>query len=154
MLDRWTMPLTQAPLKWMAKGLARLGVRPDQVTLVAFLVGMLALPLLIWQAYTAALVMILLNRLGDGLDGALARYTGRASDAGGFLDIGLDFVFYAAVVLGFVLADPAVNALQGHFCCSRSSAPGRPFWPSPSWRPAMGWRGRASSARPSITCMA
>ncbi|MFM9269912.1 CDP-alcohol phosphatidyltransferase family protein [Halomonas elongata] len=115
MLDRWTMPLTQAPLKWMAKGLARLGARPDQVTLVAFLIGMLALPLLIWQAYTAALVMILLNRLGDGLDGALARCTGRASDAGGFLDVGLDFVFYAAVVLGFVLADPTVNALAGAF---------------------------------------
>ncbi|WP_275287008.1 CDP-alcohol phosphatidyltransferase family protein [Halomonas elongata] len=115
MLDRWTMPLTQAPLRLMANGLARTGVRPDQVTLAAFVVGMLALPLLAWEAYTAALVVILLNRLGDGLDGALARHIGHTSDAGGFLDIGLDFVFYAAVVLGFVLADPAANALAGAF---------------------------------------
>ncbi|SHJ90818.1 CDP-alcohol phosphatidyltransferase family protein [Halomonas caseinilytica] len=115
MLDRWTMPLTQPPLRWMAERLARSGVQPDQVTLAAFVIGMLALPLLAWEAYPAALAMILLNRLGDGLDGALARHAGSASDAGGFLDIGLDFVFYAAVVLGFVLADPAVNALPGAF---------------------------------------
>lgn len=111
MLDRWTMPLTQRPLLRLAGWLARARVRPDQVTLAAFGVGMLALPLLAVEAYAAALGAILLNRLGDGLDGALARLTGTASDAGGFLDIGLDFVFYAAVVLGFALADPAANAL-------------------------------------------
>lgn len=105
------MPLTQRPLRVMARGLAKVGVSPDQVTITAFVIGLLALPLLAMEAYGAALVAILLNRLGDGLDGALARLTGRASDAGGFLDIGLDFVFYAAVVLGFALANPAANAL-------------------------------------------
>ncbi|MDI5893131.1 CDP-alcohol phosphatidyltransferase family protein [Halomonas rhizosphaerae] len=115
MLDRWTMPLTQGPLSTLARGLATLRVRPDQVTVAAFLVGMLALPLLALGWYLPALVVILLNRLGDGLDGALARLTGEASDAGGFLDIGLDFVFYAAVVLGFALADPAANALAASF---------------------------------------
>lgn len=54
----------------------------------------------------------MLNCLGDGLDGALARLSGRASDAGRFLDIGLDFVFYTAVVLGFALANPIQNALS------------------------------------------
>ena len=115
MLDRWTMPLTQGPLSALARGLVALRVRPDQVTVVAFLVGMLALPLLALGWYLPALVAILLNRLGDGLDGALARLTGEASDAGGFLDIGLDFVFYAAVVLGFALAEPAANALAAAF---------------------------------------
>ncbi len=115
MLDRWTMPLTQGPLSVLARGLVTLKVRPDQVTVAAFLVGMLALPLLTLGWYLPALVAILLNRLGDGLDGALARLTGEASDAGGFLDIGLDFVFYAAVVLGFALADPATNALAAAF---------------------------------------
>ncbi|MDX1467239.1 MAG: CDP-alcohol phosphatidyltransferase family protein [Halomonas sp.] len=115
MFDRWTMPLTQAPLTRLARGLARWRVRPDQVTVLAFLVGMLALPLLAMEAYLPALAAILLNRLGDGLDGALARLLGRGSDAGGFLDIGLDFVFYAAVVLGFALADPAAHALAAAF---------------------------------------
>ncbi|MCC5883444.1 MAG: CDP-alcohol phosphatidyltransferase family protein [Halomonas sp.] len=115
MLDRWTMPLTQAPLQLVAKQMQRWGVRPDQVTLVSFGIGMLSLPLLALELYLAALVTILLNRLGDGVDGALARLTDSASDAGGFLDIGLDFVFYAAVVLGFALADPTANALAAAF---------------------------------------
>lgn len=115
MLDRWTMPLTQRPLTTLARGVATLGVRPDQVTLAAFLVGMLALPLLAMEWYHTALAVILLNRLGDGLDGALARHLGHTSDAGGFIDIGLDFVFYAAVVLGFALADPPSNALPAAF---------------------------------------
>lgn len=115
MLDRWTMPLTQAPLIRLATWLAKYQIRPDQMTLAAFLIGMLALPLLVMEWYELALAAILLNRLGDGVDGALARLIQQPSDAGGFLDIGLDFVFYAAVVLGFALADPAANALAAAF---------------------------------------
>ncbi|MGG5839010.1 CDP-alcohol phosphatidyltransferase family protein, partial [Huaxiibacter chinensis] len=70
----------------------------------------LALPLLASGHYTAALVAILLNRLLDGLDGALARRRG-LTDAGGFLDIALDFLFYALVPFGFALAAPVENAL-------------------------------------------
>jgi phosphatidylglycerophosphate synthase len=33
------------------------------------------------------------------------------TNAGGFLDITLDFIFYPAVVFGFALADPGTNAL-------------------------------------------
>ncbi|EKD60003.1 MAG: hypothetical protein ACD_54C01002G0001 [uncultured bacterium] len=54
--------------------------------------------------------MLLLNRLADGLDGALARLQG-ATDRGAFLDIALDFLFYALFPLGFALADLAQNAL-------------------------------------------
>jgi phosphatidylglycerophosphate synthase len=55
--------------------------------------------------------LILLNRLADGLDGALARRIG-ATERGAFLDIALDFVFYALVPFGFALADPERNALS------------------------------------------
>ena len=111
MLDRWTMPLTQRPLRRIAQTLLNKHFTPDQVTLSAFVLGMMALPLLAREQYGLALLVIVLNRLGDGIDGALARLAGRSSDAGGFLDIGLDFVFYAAVVLGFALANPSQNAL-------------------------------------------
>ena len=111
MLDRWTMPLTHRPLKCIAQPLYQRHITPDQVTLTAFVIGISALPLLAYEQYGLALLVIVLNRLGDGVDGVLARLSGRTSDAGGFLDIGLDFVFYAAVVLGFALANPAQNAL-------------------------------------------
>ena len=53
---------------------------------------------------------MLLSRLMDGLDGAVARAS-TPSDRGGFLDITLDFIFYGAVPLAFAIADPFRNAL-------------------------------------------
>ncbi|XGA79263.1 CDP-alcohol phosphatidyltransferase family protein [Halomonas sp. CH40] len=114
MLDRWTMPMTQSPLQTLATKLAG-RMSPDQVTLLGFILGMSALPLLAFEYYVLALAAIIINRISDGLDGALARLTGKSSEAGGFLDIGLDFVFYAAVVLGFALARPEENALAAAF---------------------------------------
>ncbi len=61
-----------------------------------------------------ALFLILANRICDGLDGALARIQG-ITDAGGFLDVSLDFVFYSLIPFGFVLAAPDQNAIAGAF---------------------------------------
>lgn len=110
MIDRLLYPRIDRLLRPVARASARLGVGADQVTLAGFSVGLAALPLLAFQLYGAALACILLNRLADGLDGAVARATA-PSDRGAFLDIALDFFFYATVPLGFALADPAANAL-------------------------------------------
>jgi phosphatidylglycerophosphate synthase len=53
---------------------------------------------------------LLVNRAFDGVDGAMARLS-QATDRGAFFDISLDFLFYAAIPLGFALADPDANAL-------------------------------------------
>ncbi len=106
MLDAAARRLIDRPLTALARPLAALGLGPNALTLAGFLVGLLALPLLAIEAYAAALVCILLNRLADGLDGPLARLRGRASDLGGFLDIVCDFIFYSAVIFGFALGRP------------------------------------------------
>ncbi|WP_343218258.1 MULTISPECIES: CDP-alcohol phosphatidyltransferase family protein [unclassified Halomonas] len=85
MLDRFTMPLTQRPLLALADILHRQKITADQVTLAAFIVGLSALPLLAFEQYGWALAAIVLNRVGDGVDGALARLNNQQSDAGGFL---------------------------------------------------------------------
>lgn len=112
MLDRHLHPRLKPLLHRCAGLLDRPGVSPDGLTLVGFGLGVLALPFLALGWYLAALVAIVLNRLLDGLDGALARRRG-LTDAGGFLDIALDFLFYALVPFGFILADPQQNALAG-----------------------------------------
>ena len=90
------------------------GVSADQITLVGFFVGLLAVPAL-WLGYPLiALVFIVVNRMADGLDGAVARQT-TPTDRGGFLDICLDFFFYSAIPFGFALMDPAQNALAACF---------------------------------------
>ncbi len=110
MLDRHLHPRLKPLLNRLVMTLDRPGIAPDGITLVGFAIGVLALPFLALGWYLAALVAIVLNRLLDGLDGALARRRG-LTDAGGFLDIALDFLFYALVPFGFALANPAVNAL-------------------------------------------
>ncbi|WIX32601.1 CDP-alcohol phosphatidyltransferase family protein [Salinicola sp. JS01] len=112
MLDRLANRHLEVPLRHLAKRMIGLGARADHVTLVGFCLGMLALPALASEHYGLALLFIVLNRVADGLDGAIARLTG-PSAAGGFLDITLDFFFYASIPLGFILADPSHNALAG-----------------------------------------
>jgi len=110
MFDPKILPLTRKILDLPARILVRVGVSADQVTITGFIIGLLAVPFLAFELYEFALVAILLNRLCDGLDGAVARRT-QLTDAGGFLDIVLDFIFYSAVVFGFLLASPEQNAI-------------------------------------------
>ena len=112
MFDSTLHPRVKPLLGRLAEALDKPAVTPDGLTLFGFALGVLALPFLALQWYMAALVAIVLNRLFDGIDGALARRRG-LTDAGGFLDIALDFLFYALVPFGFILADPAQNALAG-----------------------------------------
>lgn len=110
MIDRYLYPVIARLLRPLAARLAATGIGADRVTVAGFAIGMLALPLLAAGLHAAALACILLNRLADGLDGAVARIDG-PTDRGAFLDVALDFVFYASVPLGFAFADPAANGL-------------------------------------------
>ena len=110
MLDRYSNRILARPLDALAALLERRGITPDQVTLAGFAIGVCTVPLLAMTCYRFALAFILASRILDGVDGALARRT-TTSDAGGFLDIVCDFIFYSAVVFGFALADADRNAL-------------------------------------------
>lgn len=105
MLDPLARRLIDPPLDRLAAGLARLGVGADAVTVGGFVVGMAGCAALGFQEYWLALGLIFTNRLADGLDGAVARRTG-ATDAGGYLDIVLDVVFYSGVPFGFAAGRP------------------------------------------------
>jgi len=109
MIDAALQPLQQRFLQSPAKILAQWGVKADQITLIGFVVGVMVVPALAFEAYFLALLLLLINRFADGLDGAVARQT-NPTDRGAFLDISCDFLFYALFPLGFAFADP-VNAL-------------------------------------------
>lgn len=87
--------------------LAARGFRANHITLAGLVLGLtaagmvaLALPL------SVALIPLLLGRVADGLDGAVAR-AGQKTDFGGYLDIVCDFIFYGAIPLAFAIRDPA-----------------------------------------------
>jgi phosphatidylglycerophosphate synthase len=110
MLDAYMRRRIDPPLDRLGARLAAAGVRADAVTLAGFAVGLTAIPLVAVGWTWAALGALLINRLADGLDGAVARHD-RLTDLGGYLDIVCDFLIYAGIPVGFALLDPPANAL-------------------------------------------
>lgn len=112
MFDAAARRLIDPPLDAAGRRIAATGISPNQITLAGLATGLLAAGL-IWAGHShAALLPLVLSRLADGLDGAVARATHK-SDFGGYLDIACDFLFYGLVPLAFVLNDPAQNAVAG-----------------------------------------
>ncbi|WP_298813502.1 CDP-alcohol phosphatidyltransferase family protein [uncultured Roseibium sp.] len=110
MFDARIRPLIDPPLNRMGQALAAAGISANAVTLFGFALGLVAAVAIACGATLAGFFLIGLNRLADGLDGAIARASGK-TDLGGYLDITLDFFFYGAIPLAFAVLDPANNAL-------------------------------------------
>jgi len=113
MFDAMLRHVIDPPLNKMGAKIATLGISPNFVTISGFAIGVSAVPFIATEYYGTALGLILLNRLFDGLDGAVARQS-LLSDFGGYLDIICDFIFYSAIVFAFALARPE-NALISAF---------------------------------------
>ncbi len=98
--ERLLQPMAHRPLR---------AVHPTAITLLALGVGLVAAVAAWQQMFVLALVLWLLNRVLDGLDGTVARLTDRQSDLGAYLDIIADTIVYAAIPLGLALgaATPA-----------------------------------------------
>jgi CDP-diacylglycerol--glycerol-3-phosphate 3-phosphatidyltransferase len=83
--------------KWVRRGfsplltvLERLGVTPNHITIVAFLVNLGAAVLVVFNHYVAAASVFIGASLLDLVDGSLARRTGSTTPFGSFLDSTLD----------------------------------------------------------------
>ncbi len=110
MLDRFAISLLRPPVTAAAKVLVRAGVGANSITVVGFAIGLFAAILIANSAYLTGATALFISRICDALDGAVARQT-HSTDAGGFLDIALDFLFYASIPLAFAVANPGANAL-------------------------------------------
>ncbi len=110
MLDRIAIAFIQPVVTRAAIQLANVGLSANQITVAGFVIGLLAAVAIASENFLLGAGLILLSRTFDALDGAVARLS-KATDAGGFLDITLDFLFYASIPLAFAIANPAQNAL-------------------------------------------
>ena len=125
MIDAALIPLQARLLAPPARLLARAGVEANAITVAGFAIGVAAVPALAAGWYWIGLALLGLSRLADGLDGAVARING-PTDRGAYLDIALDFAFYAVFPLGFALADPA-NALPAAVLVAAFTGTGSSF---------------------------
>ncbi len=111
MLDTRIQAVLRPSFNAIAQGVVKLGFTANAVSVLGFAIGMAAAFAIGTQHYWWGATLIALSRLCDGLDGAIARAT-QPTDFGGFLDISLDFLFYAAIPLAFAYANPDANALS------------------------------------------
>lgn len=110
MFDKHVLPVQKRVLHPLASALAGRGISADQLSIFGFCLGLLAFPAIVFGHYVLGFALIVANRMSDGLDGVVARLTA-PTDRGAFLDIALDFLFYATIPLAFAWADPTSNAL-------------------------------------------
>ncbi len=100
MLDEELRKGAKPLYKMLARALAERGVTGDALTGASLSIGALCLAAIAFGLNTVALILWLLNRLLDGLDGEVARLRGESSELGAFIDIVADFFVYG----GFLVA--------------------------------------------------
>jgi len=98
-LDSTLRKIIDPPLNKVGRMISSLPISANMMTLIGFGFGIIACGFVVFQFYYLALVFLILNRLSDGLDGAIARVKNQSSDFGGYLDIVLDFFIYAGFPL-------------------------------------------------------
>ena len=91
-------------MRYLAKKIIKTNISANAITFIGFLFGLCCFYFIINSYFTYAAIFLFLNRLFDGLDGAIARLVGE-TDIGAFYDITLDFIFYSLFPISFVFID-------------------------------------------------
>jgi phosphatidylglycerophosphate synthase len=99
----------------MGKGLARLGLSPNALTLIGFLIACVAAVAAGMQAWFVAGLLVIFGGVFDMFDGMVARATGKVSKAGAFLDSVFDRwgegVVYIGIAIGCIAEDFGLGAV-------------------------------------------
>jgi phosphatidylserine synthase len=106
MLDATLRPWFAPGLERIAAVAVRLGIRPLTFTLTGLVLGLAAAVAAGFALWGTALVLWLVSRAFDGLDGPVARIGGRSSAFGGWADFTSDMAVYGAFVAGCAIGQP------------------------------------------------
>lgn len=109
MFDARLRPLIDPQLNRLGGWLAGVGLSANFLTLAGLSIGLAGAGAIAAGETWLGLLLIVANRVLDGLDGAVARARGPTA-LGGYLDIVSDFILYVSVPLAFGLMAP-VNTL-------------------------------------------
>lgn len=110
MIDGPVRRLLDQPFTRVAVAIDVPWITPDRLTVAGLVLGLASAASAATQLWSVAVLLWLLSRVIDGLDGSLARVRRRSaaasagpeprSEAGGYLDIVCDFAAYGATVAG------------------------------------------------------
>ena len=103
MLSQTIGRICRSILNLMVRGISRLGVNPNLLTFVGFLITLLAAWFLAQGRFFDAGIVIIFSGIFDMLDGRLARITNRVTKFGAFFDSVLDRYSDMALFLGLLI---------------------------------------------------
>ena len=106
MIDSKYRKLVQPGFDWFGLKLKKMNISPAQVTLSAFLIGLLASLMIALGHFTWAILFLWLSGFLDVLDGTLARLVNRASPKGAYMDLIFDRLVEVGVIFAFYLTAP------------------------------------------------
>jgi CDP-diacylglycerol---glycerol-3-phosphate 3-phosphatidyltransferase len=114
MITKYGRSLLAVPVNATARRLHALGVTPNGVTLIGFLLTVVASALLAIGELRWGGIVLLLASLFDMLDGAVARFTNQVSKFGAFLDSTLDRYSESITLLGLTFYYASRSESQIH----------------------------------------
>lgn len=112
MLDSYARTLIAPVMDRLAESAVRRGFTANQMTLFGVLAGVFSFLMLPFGFYGTAVLGLVLNRVFDGLDGAVARLRENkgldngVTDIGGYFDIVSDLIFYSGFIFFYGLGQP------------------------------------------------
>lgn len=123
MIDRKARALIAPYFKSMAISVHKSRVSANQLTWTGLIIGTLSFPFLAVNVYAVALILLLVNRFIDGLDGAVARLenpdmASSSHDAGAYMDIVFDFIIYGGFVLFFAIGQAGTGLVAAVLLCA------------------------------------
>jgi CDP-diacylglycerol--glycerol-3-phosphate 3-phosphatidyltransferase len=102
MASEWLRDRSQGWVTWLAALVNRAGLSPTALTILGFIFNLAVAVVLAAGHLVLGGVLVILASLFDTLDGAVARYSGRVTHFGAFLDSTLDRGSEAALYLGLL----------------------------------------------------
>ena len=111
MLDKYFSNYLYPVFIIFAKLFIKFGFKANHITILGLIFSFLSFLLVINHQYIFGLLIFLISRLMDGIDGIIANITSK-TDFGGFLDIVCDLISYSIIPLAFILINNS-NAMFG-----------------------------------------
>lgn len=106
MIDSRLRKPIQPAFDLLGKGLAAMNLTPNNITVIAFIMGIGSALAIAFDYPVLSLTLLWLSGLLDVLDGTVARLTGQSSPIGAYLDLIFDRLVEGAMIIGFFVWMP------------------------------------------------
>ncbi|WP_291576883.1 CDP-alcohol phosphatidyltransferase family protein [Clostridium sp. UBA4548] len=106
MLDTYGRKYANPIIDKTARALLKVGLKPDQVTGMAFFIGLLSGIFLYFHLNLVAVILLWVSGFLDAVDGAMARISKNTSAWGTLMDITFDRAVEMAIVIALALKFP------------------------------------------------